>query len=208
LILARALTIDDAAKIITLRSKALTALAGSGGMASVSLPVEQVEQLVAAANGQLTIAAINSPLSAVICGASEPLADFVAQCHSNGVRAHRIPVGYASHSPDVETIRAHLVQSLSDIRPTTSETPFYSTVTGAFLDTAELTAEYWYENLRQPVRFASTVGTLIELGHQVFVEVSPHPVLTTAIEETLAAANSTGVVTETLRRDLEPIPFS
>ncbi|KPC79274.1 type I polyketide synthase, partial [Streptomyces sp. NRRL S-4] len=77
----------------------------------------------------------------------------------------------------------------------------FSTVTGELLDTAGMDGEYWYTNLRRTVRLEETTRTLLEAGHRVFVEVSPHPVLAVGLQETFEAAGSDAVALGTLRRD-------
>jgi len=67
----------------------------------------------------------------------------------------RIDVDYASHSVAVDAIREQLAEALSGIEPQSARTVFFSTVTGGILDTAELTADYWFRNIRQTVEFAS-----------------------------------------------------
>ncbi|MBU3870192.1 SDR family NAD(P)-dependent oxidoreductase, partial [Streptomyces sp. 4503] len=79
--------------------------------------------------------------------------------------------------------------------------PFYSTVTGRLMDTAELDAGYWYRNLRETVEFQSTIEGLLDLGHTVFVEASPHPVLTIGIQDTADATDTPIITTGSLRRD-------
>ncbi|WUI00895.1 SDR family NAD(P)-dependent oxidoreductase [Spirillospora sp. NBC_00431] len=198
---AGALTLEDAARVVTLRSRALTALAGSGGMASIPLPAERVEERLAPLAGALGVASVNGPDSTVVAGDRQALEDFVAAYQADGVRARLIPVDYASHTPHVEALHDELLEILEPIRPRSSAVPFFSTVTGDVLDTVALDAEYWYLNLRRKVRFAETVGTLLDRGHRLFVESSPHPVLTVGIqqvhEELGVAASTVG----TLRRD-------
>ncbi|RSS10058.1 SDR family NAD(P)-dependent oxidoreductase, partial [Streptomyces sp. WAC05458] len=87
------------------------------------------------------------------------------------------------------------------IVPRSGEIPFVSTVTGERIDTVELGAEYWYRNLRQTVEFQASVQTLLAQGHQVFLESSPHPVLTVGIEETVHESAAQAVVLGSLRRD-------
>jgi acyl transferase domain-containing protein len=119
-----------------------------------------------------------------------------------GVQARRIPVDYASHSSHVERIREDLAGALAGVRGREPRVPFYSTVDGRWLEAPDIDAAYWYRNLRQPVRFEPAVRTLIERGHRVFVEVSPHPVLTISVEQALDQAGVTAaVVTGTLRRE-------
>ncbi|CAM5290177.1 hypothetical protein SANTM175S_03793 [Streptomyces antimycoticus] len=113
----------------------------------------------------------------------------------------RVPVDYASHSAHVEAIHDELLKVLADIQPRSSEVPFYSTVSGELVDTVGLDAEYWYRNLRQTVELEATTRTLLGSGHDVFIEVSPHPVLTLPVQQTVEAAGAQAVVVGTLRRD-------
>ncbi|MDL4815440.1 type I polyketide synthase [Actinomadura opuntiae] len=200
---AKALTLTDAATIIALRSKALTTLSGQGAMASIALPADEVQDLLAPHREHLDIAAVNGPSSTVISGKAGPVEQVLAECEAKGVRARRIPVDYASHSPQVEEIRAELLETLAGITPHRSEIDFYSTVTGQPLDTTQLNAEYWYQNLRQTVQFERTTRTLLDDGHTTFIEASPHPVLTMGVQDTLEAAGAADgtAVLGTLRRD-------
>ncbi|MEV7045355.1 type I polyketide synthase [Amycolatopsis sp. NPDC051061] len=191
------LSLVDGARVVALRSKAIAAgLAGRGGMASVALGAEQLERLLSEWAGRITIAAFNSPSSTVVCGEPDALVELLAQCVADGVRARLIQVDYASHSAHVEAIEAELLDVLAAIEPRTGEVPFYSTVTAEPIDTATLDAGYWYRNLRQPVLFTQTVEALAAREHSAFVEVSPHPVVTSAIAEAVPDAVATG----TLRR--------
>ncbi|WP_246198376.1 type I polyketide synthase [Actinomadura syzygii] len=189
---AGALSLDDAARVIALRSRALVTLSGRGGMASVPLPAGTVESRLAAWDGRLTVAAVNGPGSTVVSGEDAAIGELVDVLQGEGVRARRIPVDYASHSPHMEDIRDDLVSALSGIEARSSDVAFYSTVTGEPIDTARLDAEYWFANGRRTVRFESAARALIDAGHRVFVEVSPHPVLTLGLQETFEDAGGAG----------------
>ncbi len=193
-VVAGGLSLEDGARVVALRSKAIAAgLAGRGGMASIALAADRVRSLL---DDRIAIAAFNSPSSTVVCGEPAALQELVARCERDGVRARLIPVDYASHSAHVEAIEAELREVLAPIRPRTGEIPFYSTVTAEPIDTATLDAGYWYRNLRQPVRFRDTADVLAGHGHRFFVEVSPHPVLGGGLQETVEEAAVVG----TLRR--------
>ncbi|MFF9585263.1 SDR family NAD(P)-dependent oxidoreductase [Streptomyces achromogenes] len=194
---AGALSLEDAAKVVALRSKALVALAGQGGMVSVGLGDERAAEFVARWDGRLTVAVVNAPGSVVVSGDLDALDELLAACEADGIRARRLPVNYAAHSAQVESIREQLLTDLAGIEPRTVDVPFYSTVTAEPVDTSTLDADYWYRNLREPVLFDQTTRLLLTSGGDpVFVEISPHPVLTPALEE-----HEAGVVTGTLRRD-------
>ncbi|WP_425442008.1 type I polyketide synthase [Saccharopolyspora flava] len=195
-----ALSLSDAARVVALRSIAVAdSLSGRGGMLSVAAPESALR--LEPWGDRLAVAVVNAPQSTVVAGDDEALDEFAAQCEAEGVRARRVSVDYASHSPQVEAIRERVLGELADIRPRTGEIPFYSTVTGGLIDTAGLDPEYWYGNLRRTVRFEDTTRTLLADGFGVFVEPSAHPVLTHAVEQTLDDAGAEGVVLATLRRD-------
>ncbi|WP_157881188.1 acyltransferase domain-containing protein, partial [Streptomyces griseoruber] len=193
-----ALSLEDAARVVALRSRALGVLAGRGGMVSLALPVEQV--LPRLGEG-LSVAAVNGPLSTVVSGDVEALEVLLASCEADGVRARRIPVDYASHSAHVERIRDELLELLEPVRPRSGRVPFYSAVTGGVVDGSVLDAEYWYTNLRQTVDFHGATKALLADGFDAFVETSAHPVLTASIEESLEEADASAVVLGTLRRN-------
>ncbi|MEU5053694.1 type I polyketide synthase [Streptomyces sp. NPDC021096] len=186
------LSLEDGARIVSLRSKALLALSGQGGMVSVPLPADQLR-----GRDGLSIAAVNGPASTVVSGDNDVLDAILAEFP----QAKRIPVDYASHSTHVEQIEDELAQALAPVAPRTGNIPFYSTVTGELTDTAELDAAYWYRNLRHTVEFQGSIENLLALGHTVFVEASPHPVLTVGVQDTADAKDITVVATGSLRRD-------
>ncbi|MFI6151924.1 SDR family NAD(P)-dependent oxidoreductase [Kitasatospora sp. NPDC051170] len=198
---AGALTLDDAARVVALRARALAALSGTGGMASIAAAAAEVTPRLAEWAGRISVAAVNGPRSTVVSGDRSALEELCAACEKDGVRARMIPVGYASHSAHVDGIREEIAEALAGVTPKPAQTVFCSTVTGAPLDGTALDAEYWFRNLRLPVRLEEAVGTLLEQGYDAFVEVSPHPVLTVGLEETVEARGAEAVVCETLRRE-------
>ncbi|WP_425268881.1 SDR family NAD(P)-dependent oxidoreductase [Kitasatospora cheerisanensis] len=199
---AGALSLDDAARVVALRSRAIRALSGRGGMASVALPAAQVADHLAPWDGRLSVAAVNGPASTVVSGDTDALDAFLDRTAALGVRSRRIPVDYASHSAHVEDIRADLLATLDGLTPRPSAVPFYSTLTGGLLtDTTALDADYWYRNLRGTVRFEQATRALLADGYQVLLESSPHPVLTVGILETAEDAGADATAVGTLRRD-------
>ncbi|MGA2164822.1 MAG: SDR family NAD(P)-dependent oxidoreductase, partial [Solirubrobacteraceae bacterium] len=189
------LTLADGARVIALRGRALVALAGHGGMASVALGRDEVEPLLAPLGGRASLAAVNGPGAVVLSGEVAALEQLVARFEADGVRARMIAVDYAAHSAQVEAIRAELLEGCAPIVPREGEIPFHSTVTAGPLSTAELDGEYWYRNLRETVRFDEVTRALLAAGRRLFVEVGPHPVLAIGLQETGAT------IIGSLRRD-------
>ena len=181
------LSLEDGAKVVALRSRAIRKLTGDCGMASFALSAEQMRPYL---SDGVDIAVVNGPSATVLAGPRASLEKLVADVTAEDERARMLPVDYASHSVQVEQIRAELLDVLADITPRSSSIPFYSTVTGERLDTTALTAEYWYTNLRQTVRFADAIRTVVSDGILHFVEVSPHPLLLAAIEDVAAEAGA------------------
>ncbi|KJS61073.1 hypothetical protein VM95_17515, partial [Streptomyces rubellomurinus] len=198
------LSLRDGARVVALRSRlVLDRLAGRGGMVSVALPVERAEELLQPYQGRISVAAVNGPATVVIAGEVAALDEMIAGCERDGIRARKVNVDYASHSAQVEAIEAELLEVLAPIAPVSGTIPFYSTATGGFIDTRTLDARYWYGNLRGRVGFEPALRAVIDTGVSFFVEVSPHPVLTMAVEETAqahGAQDRVGVV-GSLRRE-------
>ncbi|MBD3009788.1 alpha/beta fold hydrolase [Streptomyces sp. 5-10] len=202
------LSLEDAARVVALRSRLIgSELAGRGGMVSLPVPVDEAGKLVAPWGERICVATVNGPGSTVVAGDATALDELMAACERDGVRARRVPVDYASHTPQVERIRERLLELAAPLTPRPGAVPMYSTVTGARLDGASADAEYWYRNLRETVRFEQATRALADAGHTVFIEVSPHPVLIPGIEQTVertlqdASADRAAVVVGTLRRD-------
>ncbi|MFD7736658.1 acyltransferase domain-containing protein, partial [Kitasatospora phosalacinea] len=192
---------EDGARVVALRSRAIRALAGRGGMLSVAAPAERAAELIADRPGRLAVAAVNGPAAVVVSGDGDALDELAAECDRSGIRNRRVPVDYASHSPHVEAIEDELAELLAGLTPQPARVPVFSTLTGDWADDSAFDAGYWYRNLRRTVRFQEGVAALAAQGHRLFVESSAHPVLAAAVQETLEEADVPGAALGTLRRD-------
>ncbi|MBL1101983.1 type I polyketide synthase [Streptomyces coffeae] len=188
------LSLADGIRLIVARARIITEkLSGRGLMAVLDRPADQIDQ------SRVSVGAVNSPGTVVISGDPDGVRAAVADCHAREIRARIVPVDYASHCDHVESIRDEVLSGVAGAATTDTGVAFYSTVVAGRVDPTTLDADYWYRNLREPVRFADTVQALSADGYGVFVEVSPHPVLTMHI----AATEGSAVVQPTLRRDEE-----
>ena len=183
---AGALSLEDAARVVALRSRLLVQLSGAGGMVSLACELPQARELLAQWGDRLNIAAVNGVSAVVVSGDVGALEELMRRCEADNVRARRIDVDYASHSAQVDAIREPLAQALAGIEPRSSSVAFFSTVTGELMDAAGLNADYWYQSIRQTVQFERAVRNARDGGYQVFIESSPHPILTAGIEEIAA----------------------
>jgi acyl transferase domain-containing protein/short-subunit dehydrogenase/acyl carrier protein len=179
-----ALSLDDAARVVSLRSRMLAErLAGRGGVASVMISADEAARRVARWDRALSVAGVNGPKAVTIAGDERALAELVAECEADGIRVRVIPASVPSHCPQVEPLREPLLEQLAPITARSTDIPFYSTVTGEIVDTAELTAEYWYRNMRGTVLFEPVVRRLLADGYRTFLESAPHPMLTVAVQQ-------------------------
>ncbi|MEU1806789.1 type I polyketide synthase, partial [Streptomyces sp. NPDC019937] len=197
---AGALSLEDAACVVALRSQVLADLASRGGMVSVALPLDEITGRLEPWGPRLSVAVVNGPGSVVVSGEPEALDDLVRTLAADRVRTRRLPVDYASHSTQMEEIRTRLLDTLPDITPTPTDIPFHSSMEGGPLDPSALDAGYWYSSLRHTVRFDQAVEGLLGQGHRIFIEMSPHPVLGTGVGETAEAAGHEAVYVGSLRR--------
>jgi acyl transferase domain-containing protein/acyl carrier protein len=196
---AGALSLKAAVSVVCRRSQLLRKLAGLGEMANVGLSVEEAESSIGEMAEGVSVAASNSARSTVLAGEPAALGRVLATLEARGVFCKRVKVDYASHSPQVDRIRDELRVALGDVPASAASVPMHSTVTGAVVRGTELDADYWVDNLRQPVRFAETVQRLLSSGHGAFVEMSAHPILLPALEELRGEREA--VVVSSLRRE-------
>ncbi|AGC45623.1 polyketide synthase [Myxococcus stipitatus DSM 14675] len=197
---AGALSLEDAARIICVRSRLVKRARGQGGMAVVELSADEAREALRGYEGRLAVGAVNGPRARVLSGEREALAEVLARLEKAGVFCRWVKVDYASHSPQMEPLRAELLRLLADVRPVRERVPLYSTVTGKRNEEL-LTAEYWERNLREPVRFWDVIEQLGAEGHETFLEINAHPVLLPSIEEGLRERCASLAVLPSLRRD-------
>ncbi|HTD57275.1 MAG TPA: beta-ketoacyl synthase N-terminal-like domain-containing protein, partial [Solirubrobacteraceae bacterium] len=186
------LSLEDAARVVASRSHALGALAGRGGLLAIAAGEASVREQSHPFAGRISIAALNGPHSTVVCGEPTDLQQLRASCTAAGVRTGLVAIDYAAHSPQIEEIREALLDGCASIEPQSAEVAFYSAVNGGPLDTRRLDADYWYRNLRETVRFERATRALLDDGMRTFVEISPHPVLSGAVQETVEERGGEG----------------
>jgi phthiocerol/phenolphthiocerol synthesis type-I polyketide synthase C len=197
-----ALTRAQATEVIFHRSMLQAQTAGRGRMAAIGLGPEEAEALIAEVGGWLEIAAINSPRAVTVAGSLEALETLRDRLADEGKFARILPLDYAFHTSAMEPIRAHLLLRLAALRPADTTIPFISTVEGTAIEGKALNADYWWRNIRAPVRFAAAVETALKAEDiDVFVEIGPHPVLRDYIMQCIKASEKSGAVAlATLRR--------
>ncbi|MGW5446789.1 acyltransferase domain-containing protein [Streptomyces asiaticus] len=195
------LSLEDAARIICLRSRLLRRASGQGAMLAVELTMEESEKALAGRENAVSVAVSNSPRSTVLSGDRDVLAEIAEQLEDEGVFCRWVKVDVASHSPQMDPLRPDLVAALGAVTPGPGSVPVHSTVTGTVIEGERMTAAYWADNLREPVLFGDRIAGLLWEGADAFAEMSPHPILLPAVEQVAAECGTEAVVLPSLRRN-------
>ncbi|MBI4470556.1 MAG: SDR family NAD(P)-dependent oxidoreductase [Acidobacteria bacterium] len=194
------LNLEDAVRVIFHRGRCMDLASSKGRMLGVGVPLEQAQELIVGYEKVVSVAAVNSPVSVTLSGEPEALEEIHHSLDEQRIYASYLRVNYAFHSPQMDPVRDELLASLGDLKPNRADKPIFSTVTGRLAESSEFDAAYWWHNVRRQVRFAPAIDALIEAGHHVFLELSPHPVLASAVTECLQTRQQPGLVIPSLRR--------
>jgi polyketide synthase 5 len=205
-VVAGALSLEDGVRVICRRARLCLALAGGGAMASVELPAQQVlSQLAERGINDVVVAVVASPSSTVIGGATATVRELVAGWEQREIMAREVAVDVASHSPQVDPILDELTDVLADLDPGSPTVPYYSATSIDPREEPYCDADYWVDNLRQMVRFGAAVQAALEDGYRVFAELSPHPLLIRAVEQTALGVETPVAALAGMRRQ-QPLP--
>ncbi len=205
-VVAGALSLEDGVRVICRRSTLCLRLAGGGAMASVELPAQQVlSQLAERGINDVVVAVVASPTSTVIGGATETVRELVAGWEQREIMAREVAVDVASHTPQVDPILDDLTDVLADLDPGSPTIPYYSATSIDPREEPYCDADYWVDNLRQMVRFGAAVQAALEDGFRVFAELSPHPLLIRAVEQTALGVETPVAALAGMRRQ-QPLP--
>src|ERR1700694_2810904 len=194
-VVAGGLTAAEGLRVIATRSRLMSRLAGRGAMALLELDPESTAALIAD-HPEVTLAVYASPRQSVIAGPPDDIDTLITSVAQQSRLARRIDVDVASHHPTIDPILPELNATLADLAPKTPAVPLISTVNDT--GTATFDAKYWVANVRQPVRFSQAIATAGD-NHATFIEISPQPLLSHALTDTLADIHHHTVAT--LQRD-------
>ncbi|HLO78504.1 MAG TPA: acyltransferase domain-containing protein, partial [Magnetospirillum sp.] len=197
---AGALNLETAVHVILSRSAAQGKTRGMGRMAAVSIDAERAAAEIAALDGAVEVAAINSPGAVTLSGSEQALLALKEKLAGENIDVRMLDLDYAFHNRVLEPFRDDLIKSLGKLAPAAGTARFYSTVTGARIDGTALDATYWWDNVRQPVRFRQAVQALAADGFDILLEISPHPIIQSYVRQTLRGTSSNGQLVPLVNR--------
>lgn len=199
---AGALGLDDAARVISTRSRLLESLKDRGAMLVAGLPADEADAvLVEHGITDVSVAASNGPAATILAGGLTGVRQLTALLERRNVFCKPLVARGTSHCALVDGVTDRMIRELSGIRPVPPGVPMQSTVTGQLVEAESLDAAYWALNMRRPVLFWEAVRSLAGRGHGVFLEMGPHPTLASSIEDILATEGEEGLVLPAMRRD-------
>jgi acyl transferase domain-containing protein/NADPH:quinone reductase-like Zn-dependent oxidoreductase/acyl carrier protein len=188
-VVAGVLPLDVAARLVSVRGRAMGALPAGGAMVAVAASADEVtRELVPGAE----LAAVNSPRSAVVSGDEDAVAQVAARFAARGVRTTKLVVSHAFHSARMEPALAALRAAAEECRPAAPAVPVVATARSTH---AFGTAEYWVDQARTPVWFAEAIARLAAEGRTRFVELGGRPVLGSMIAQSVPESVDAHVVT-------------
>lgn len=162
-----------------------------GGMLSLGCDQESVSRIVAKVkekmNGVLDIACYNSPDAFVVSGDVKLVDEALVLAQKESIFARKLRNSTPSHSAMMDICKEKYLEVMVDVfsrfpRPCKPVVPTFSSVAGQEEMISEFTPEYFWQNLRRPVHFQQAIETAIdENPDAIFIEISPHPVLSSYI---------------------------
>ena len=201
---AEAVTLRDAVGVVTARAAVVDRLPGSYGMAVLAVDVDTATSLAATIPGWLEVSVVNSDASTVLSGDAESVAEIVRLMEGRGVFARQIGVDFPAHTTALESVRDELMTLLPDGSFRAAAIEFVGAAHGSVVSADSDFRRYWYENLRNTVRFDRAVAAATSRGAGIFVELSAHPALLMPLAELADGARVGGepaVLVASSRRD-------
>lgn len=181
--LAGVFDLPDALTLLVERARLMQSMPG-GGMMAVRLPEAE---LLPRLGGGVDLAGVNAPQLSVVAGPHEALAAFRTRLEAEGIGCSVLHTSHAFHSAMMEPAVAPFTAAIGRLPRHAPQRRLVSTVTGRWAESAELQdPAYWASQLRQPVRFAPAVATLLQEPGWVLLECGPGQNLTTSARQQLA----------------------
>ena len=196
---AGALSLEQAITVVGARSRHQEAVRHGGGMAAFMLSEREARRFLSSVQANaVEIAAVNSWRSVTVSGPSADIDAVLAAATKMRISGRRLDLDYPFHSALIDPVRAPLLRDLEGLKPLPARRRLVSSVTGDVVDAAALGPDYWWRNVREPVRFDAGLNRLLEQGVRIFVEVGPKPILSSYVRDILREAGVRGAVVDTL----------
>ncbi|SDN02761.1 type I polyketide synthase [Ensifer sp. YR511] len=189
------------------RGSAMQTYAESGAMLAVTTDEEKARALADQhrLDGVLVVSVINGDSQCVISGDLASVNRLAAACKDGGIKAKRLPVAYAYHSPFMRRAADAMSSAVARIPFRAPTLPIISGMKATHEDGSEMaTAAYWCDQIVQPVRFRDAILALASQGITTFLELSAEPLYAAAARATLTAKSVDAAVILTADGETNP----
>jgi phthiocerol/phenolphthiocerol synthesis type-I polyketide synthase C len=204
-----ALSLADAGRVVVVRSRHQQRTRGEGRMAAAALAHDAARAILAELDSPAELAAFNAARSVTISGPSNEIRRLETELQRRGLGFRPLDLDFAFHSQAMDPIRKDVLKDLAGLSSRPPEARLVSTVTGQVVEAEPLDADYWWRNVRYPVRFTEAVAQLVGEGHRIFLEIGPRAILQPYLTDGLRSAEVQGRVLVSLSRqhvDDDPFP--
>lgn len=176
--------LEQAIKVIYFRSKEQDKASNIGKMLAIGLTYQQTLIVIEKYRNKVSVAASNSPNSTIISGDKDIIEEIAQNLEKENIFNRTLKMNIAFHSHHMELTKENLLKNLKDLKPNKAIIDIYSSVSGKKENGLHFNNEYCYKNVRNEVLFAKAIEQMLEDGYDCFIELSPHPILSSSIKET------------------------
>lgn len=181
-------TLPDAVAVVAARAGVVDRLPGRYAVAALGVPEPAARELIERADGWLELSVVNAPSTVAVSGDRDAVLALIDTARADGSFAREIAVGFPVHTSVLEPLRDELLTQLPNAEFADAAVQFIGGTTGDVVPAGTAFGEYWYANLRRPVRFDHAIQAAIRCGARSFIELSANPVLLFAMSQNFEAA--------------------
>ncbi|BBX23201.1 polyketide synthase [Mycolicibacter terrae] len=180
--------LDAAVAVVIARAELTDDTPGRFGMAMIALGPEAAAEFIAGTPGWVELSVVNGPESVVVSGEWAAVQRILERADRRGVFARELAVRYPAHTSVLEPLRDRMFALLPDAQFHSAPVEFIGSVYGGPVPPGRTFRQYWFDNLRQQVRFDLATAAAVARGVTTFIEMSAHPTLLVPLGDIADAA--------------------
>ncbi|MGS2806028.1 SDR family NAD(P)-dependent oxidoreductase [Nocardia sp. MW-W600-9] len=178
-------SLPDACRLVAARGRLMGQLPEGGAMLAVAAGAAEIADALTAHADALSIAAVNSPTSVVVSGDEDAVTAVERLFAERGRKTSRLTVSHAFHSHRMDAMLAEFEAVARGVTYQRPQLALVSNLSGELAGDEVLEPGYWVRQVREAVRFARGVETLVSSGVRRFVEIGPDAVLSAMTRQCL-----------------------
>lgn len=185
--IAGVMSLPDALKLVARRGQLIQPLP-TGSMLAVEASAHELEPFM---RSGVDLAVVNAARSCVLAGPAEQIDAIQADLNTAGLRSKRVSTSHAFHSAMLDPVLEQFREVVSQVKLCAPQIPYITNVTGSWVTDEQATdPAHWVRHMRQTVRFAEGLDTLLQAPDAMFLEVGPGQTFTSIIRRHPDSANA------------------